>query len=358
MHVGLTLLFVYSFPNTVIIDIGGGPEIPSPSTETNTEATALPNADVEKSTAAEAVEARPTHLSPKETPAITTVPDASSITNDSPPRIISNSQIGATVTARKPRSALTAKRNTKPNKFGVKKATNFNFEQAEASAKQETERQAKLGYSDDISNDVKASEDTGGTRTLSSRLMYQQQQQPSGDNAPSSADQTSQSEQDAIEKLGFGMSRLNASSSPQTASSRQKQQEQTHSSYSSRSMNENNDTSSVKEKFGNAKAISSDQYFGRNEYDPAVSAAESARLKQFSGASAISSSQYFGNNNDDHSSGAQQQHQQGTSGEWDILQDQARRFVGQAAADLDAVRDLAENASSKVSPQKVKMQLY
>jgi ADP-ribosylation factor GTPase-activating protein 2/3 len=113
-------------------------------------------------------------------------------------------------------------------------------------------------------------------------------------------------------------------------------------------MNENNDTSSVKEKFGNAKAISSDQYFGRNEYDPAVSAAESARLKQFSGASAISSSQYFGNNDDDRSSGAQQQHQRGTSGEWDILQDQARRFVGQAAADLDAVRDLAENASSKV----------
>ncbi|KAI8083370.1 uncharacterized protein B0P05DRAFT_570696 [Gilbertella persicaria] len=50
----------------------------------------------------------------------------------------------------------------------------------------------------------------------------------------------------------------------------------------------------AREKFGNAKAISSDQYFGRNEYDPQQSAAQSSRLAQFQGSQSISSDQYFG----------------------------------------------------------------
>lgn len=46
----------------------------------------------------------------------------------------------------------------------------------------------------------------------------------------------------------------------------------------------------AREKFGNAKSISSDQYFGRNTYVPA----DTARLAQFSNSSSISSDQYFG----------------------------------------------------------------
>jgi ADP-ribosylation factor GTPase-activating protein 2/3 len=50
----------------------------------------------------------------------------------------------------------------------------------------------------------------------------------------------------------------------------------------------------AREKFGNAKAISSDQYFGRNDYDPQRSAANASRLAQFQGSQSISSDQYFG----------------------------------------------------------------
>ncbi|ORZ19648.1 hypothetical protein BCR42DRAFT_323350 [Absidia repens] len=347
-------------PNSVVIDITSQPDIPlSPHTETNTcpelgnqqttdTIQTIPASTEETTTAANDTNtnANVTSVSPSPPTEATDIPAISAETTTTPSNPITATPI---VTARKPRSAMTARRGAKPNKFGVKKAANFNFEQAEASAKKETERQAKLGYND---NDITSNNSTAegpmdndsAPRTLSSRLMFQQQQeqpQHTSTNAQSS------SEQDAIEKLGFGMSRLNTSSTPG----------------GSRSMNETNvssydsiSNSSAKDKFGNARAISSDQYFGRNEYDPAVTAAESARLKQFSGASAISSSQYFGKDDDDATTtsagrGYQQQHGN-TGGDWDVLQDQARRFVGQAAADLDAVKDLAENASSKVSGEK------
>lgn len=50
----------------------------------------------------------------------------------------------------------------------------------------------------------------------------------------------------------------------------------------------------AREKFASQKGISSDQYFGRNAYDPEASRAAQTRLQQFSGATAISSNQYFG----------------------------------------------------------------
>ncbi|KAI8643346.1 hypothetical protein BD408DRAFT_401951 [Parasitella parasitica] len=50
----------------------------------------------------------------------------------------------------------------------------------------------------------------------------------------------------------------------------------------------------ARDKFGNAKAISSDQYFGRNDYDSHRSTANASRLTQFQGSQSISSDQYFG----------------------------------------------------------------
>ncbi|KAI9483845.1 MAG: hypothetical protein EXX96DRAFT_477132 [Benjaminiella poitrasii] len=54
----------------------------------------------------------------------------------------------------------------------------------------------------------------------------------------------------------------------------------------------NNEDHYARDKFGNAKSISSDQYFGREE--KSGSAASAARLAQFQGSQSISSDQYFG----------------------------------------------------------------
>ncbi|CAO3621806.1 unnamed protein product [Cunninghamella echinulata] len=223
----------------------------------------------------------------------------------------------------------------KSNKLGVKKATGFNFEEAEASAKKELERKQNFGYDDAVEDDNDINGDKNEnekSKTFSSRFLYTEQKQAS----PSII-----SKENSVEKLGFGMARLNTNNETPLM----KEASMKETSFEP--------PSNVKEKFGNARAISSDQYFGRNEYDPSVSAAESARLNQFSNATSISSSQYFGRDeNDDRSYSNRGNIPMAGSGDWDGIQDQAitvaRKFVGQAAADLDAVKDLAENATSKL----------
>jgi len=57
----------------------------------------------------------------------------------------------------------------------------------------------------------------------------------------------------------------------------------------------------AREKFGNQKAISSDMYFGRNDYDADNVREAQTRLQSFSGATSISSNQYFGREEDEDS---------------------------------------------------------
>jgi ADP-ribosylation factor GTPase-activating protein 2/3 len=243
----------------------------------------------------------------------------------------------AAPTARAARSTVGARaprKTGKTAKLGIKKApVNFNFEAAEEQAKQDLERNLKYGADEDeeiTAADNSTEEKASSSKPLSSRLAYQ-------DNSTSSA----KDKEDDYEKLGFGMSRMNMNEkSPSVSMPSQK-------SYQS----QQDESKTARDKFGSARAISSDQYFGRNEYDPAVTAAEQSRLSQFSSAKAISSDQYFGRESDvdDRS---YSNNNDVSLGDWDNVQDQAvamaRKFVDQAALDLDAVKDLAENATSRV----------
>jgi ADP-ribosylation factor GTPase-activating protein 2/3 len=55
----------------------------------------------------------------------------------------------------------------------------------------------------------------------------------------------------------------------------------------------------AREKFGGQKGISSDEFFGRNNFDPSAQAEAKDRLQGFEGATSISSSAYFGRPEDD-----------------------------------------------------------
>lgn len=230
-----------------------------------------------------------------------------------------------TPTARTPRSSVGARaprKSSKAGKLGIKKApVNFNFEAAEAQAKQDLERKQKYGddeKEEPQQDDIPTSPTKAATST---RLNYI-------DNS---------NKEDEYEKLGFGMNRMNMNENKMPAQKSYQKEE---------------DTRTARDKFGSAKAISSDQYFGRNEYDPAISAAESSRLSQFSNAKAISSDQYFGRESEVDDNFNRNRSYSNSAVDWDNVQDQAvamaRKFVDQAALDLDAVKDLAENATNKV----------
>lgn len=53
-------------------------------------------------------------------------------------------------------------------------------------------------------------------------------------------------------------------------------------------------------RFGTQKGISSDEYFGRDKFDPSAQSEAKSRLQNFEGASAISSNAYFGRPDEDY----------------------------------------------------------
>ncbi|CDH56524.1 arf gtpase-activating protein [Lichtheimia corymbifera JMRC:FSU:9682] len=337
-------------PNTVVIDINEGADqtsdtaaasndVDTPASPPVAEAVATPTSNDDSKATPEPEEKKP------EQPAKQTSSASSSPPPPQPPSPAARTTTTpktppATPTIRTTMRTNRGRLGAKSGKLGIKKApVNFNFEEAEARAKEESERKAKLGYSDEPEPEetTSASSSSAGAGAaksgFSSRLAYQD------DMATSNKDQD---KEEAMEKLGFGMTRMNIGNSSSSNRSM--------SSFSStRAYHDADDdlpTQSAKDKFGNAKAISSDQFFGRNEYDPAISAEQAGRLSQFTSARAISSDQYFGRE-EPHSPSDNTAY----GNDWDALQDQAvdiaRKFVGQASADLGAVRDLAESATSK-----------
>ena len=54
------------------------------------------------------------------------------------------------------------------------------------------------------------------------------------------------------------------------------------------------DESFARQKFGTQKGISSDEFFGREAFDPQAQSEARTRLQGFEGATSISSSAYFG----------------------------------------------------------------
>ena len=95
------------------------------------------------------------------------------------------------------------------------------------------------------------------------------------------------------------------------------------------------DTTSAKDRFANAKAISSDQYFGQGKDDDNGYERQS-RMEQFSGATAISSDAYFGRSaptrNDDVT-----------------VADMAARLSFQARQEATHLKNVAQQAGKKLS---------
>ena len=96
-------------------------------------------------------------------------------------------------------------------------------------------------------------------------------------------------------RLGFGQIGAKAV----TASTASKKPLGFGSTGGSRVVEDEDDQRYAREKFGTQKGISSDEFFGRNNFDPSQQAEAKTRLQGFEGATSISSNAYFGRPEDD-----------------------------------------------------------
>lgn len=174
-------------------------------------------------------------------------------------------------------------------KLGAKKTGgSINFEEAERKAKEEEERIKKLGY--DSRAEAQESQEL---KTLSKANAGKQ---PASKDPPTNSKNLTQDE-----RLGMGMRKLGFGQtfglSGEEAASLAEKQKRAAAKAASGYVEPETGTV-ARERFGNQKAISSDMFFERNDYDAQASAEAKTRLTQFSGATAISSNQYFGRGDD------------------------------------------------------------
>lgn len=168
----------------------------------------------------------------------------------------------------------------KPMKLGAKKHADFNFEEA-----QQREKMAAVLPEEDAFKPT----DQSQTRTMSSRLNYDDtfasQQSTTLDSTKPSHPRASN---DVPRRFGgFGYV-------PETASQTQAAPLASRITGMGSTTSNIDEPTGARDRFSNAKSISSDQYFQRGNYDPTQNAENSARLVQFQGSNSISSDQYFG----------------------------------------------------------------
>jgi len=206
-------------------------------------------------------------------------------------RITSSAALRKTTSSSGPRKAnvLGAK---KVPKLGAKKITGdtIDFDAAEKSAREEAERIAKLGY--DPNEEQEKTKETKGATPLVSPTPVS-----SSTSAPTSS-HTRQKSSAEVERLGMGVARLGfgmvggnkaAGGAPATKNA---------GGFGSvgpvKATAADNSDNYARSKFGTQKGISSDEYFGRGNFDANAQSEAKTRLQGFEGATAISSNAYFG----------------------------------------------------------------
>ncbi|KAL1885878.1 ADP-ribosylation factor GTPase activating protein, ER-Golgi transport [Paecilomyces lecythidis] len=184
----------------------------------------------------------------------------------------------------------------KTQKLGAKKvvgADAIDFEEAERKAKEEAERIEKLGYDPEAEQaeaDAKAKSAAAPVTKLASPTPV------SPGRSVSSASKTHERSASEVERLGMGIGRLGFG---QVSSKAAPKKPGFGAVAPAKSPVDEEDLEATRAKFGNQKGISSDEFFGREKFDPSAQAEAKSRLQNFEGATAISSNAYFGRPEDD-----------------------------------------------------------
>lgn len=209
----------------------------------------------------------------------------------------------------------------KTQKLGAKKVTSdvIDFDEAERKAKEEAERIEKLGY-DPEAEEAAAKKSAFPTKTAEATVVKPTPVSPgrAGYGASANKDRSTGD----VERLGMGVGRLGfgqiGGNKPAAAQKKMggfgsvgpikstEEGEFTNTTIYCQDLHEHlltqlldDDEKYARQKFGNQKGISSDEFFGKGSFDPNAQAEAKSRLQGFEGASAISSNAYFGRPEDE-----------------------------------------------------------
>ncbi|KAL8632188.1 hypothetical protein Q9189_002098 [Teloschistes chrysophthalmus] len=267
-------------------------------------------------------------------------------------RAISSSAIRKTPAAGGPKktNVLGAK---KTQKLGAKKiggGEEIDFEAAEKKAKEEAERIAKLGY-DPEAEEAAAAASKPRTASVSEKTKLAA---PTPISPASSTTKARERTSGEMERLGMGMGRLGfgqvGSKKPAgtTAAAAAPKKMGFGSVGTSKAAADDDDERYARAKFGAQKGISSDEFFGRNHFDPSAAAEAKTRLQGFEGATSISSNAYFGRPEEEGLQGGGVD-EYGNYGDLEgAARDFVRRFGNTAGDDLENLISVAGEGAQRL----------
>jgi ADP-ribosylation factor GTPase-activating protein 2/3 len=212
----------------------------------------------------------------------------------------------------------------KPSKkgLGAKKATKIlNFDDIERKAKEEEEKRAK--------------EEEEAKKKEVTALPVPQPSKVAAPLVPSTSHRAAPIADEAtLDRLGMGMAKMSFGFDPTSTPSKPLQ----HSSIQ--------ESGDAQQRFGKAKAISSDAYFQRGDYDANASAAAREQLRNFDGKSGFGSADYYGRDESDMVA------KRNASGGYDQVvnaaQDFAAKFANQASDDIGNLKQFVSTSGSKL----------
>ena len=238
----------------------------------------------------------------------------------------------------------------------------MDFEAAEKKAKEEAERIEKLGY-DPEAEEAAQKTVRSASITEKTKIAAPTPVNPvKGYGAPKHERTKSE-----MERLGMGVGRLGfgqvGGSKPAAAAPKKlgfgsvgasKAVEEGESGLSYQILPQiiemahsypDDDERYARQKFGTQKGISSDEFFGRNNFDPSAQSEAKQRLQGFEGATSISSNAYFGRPEDD----IPQADEYGNYGDLEgAARDFVRKFGVTAGDDLENLTNVLGEGASKL----------
>ncbi|KAF2714203.1 ArfGap-domain-containing protein [Pleomassaria siparia CBS 279.74] len=224
--------------------------------------------------------------------------------------------------------------------LGAKKVVasdGLDFEEAERKAREEAERIEKLGYDPD----AEAAEAAAVTKSKiaeATPIAAPTPLSPSRGGFGQSA-KPEKSSQD-MERLGMGMGRLGFGQVGGAKPAAGKKMGG-FGSTGAKAAPVDDSEKYAREKFGSQKGIGSDEFFGRNAFDPTANAQAKERLSGFEGATSISSNAYFGRPEDEIP--------EDDYGDLEsVAKDMVRKFGVTAGDDLENLTNLLGEGATKL----------